>query len=126
MKHVNQIRNITRYEYNRTNGWWVRVIHDGKVKSKLFSDNQHGGKVRALLAAIDYRDGLLRDLPKARNRGGLSVEKVDGEWLCIARFRSKTMNSSLDKHGQKAIDRCEAWLDRQRTEYALLVMGVAT
>ena len=38
-------------EANNTHGWYVRVRHDGKVRSKFFSDRKHGGIARALMKA---------------------------------------------------------------------------
>jgi hypothetical protein len=41
-------------DHNHTHGWYVRVRQDGKVKSKFFSDQKHGGIARALMKARRY------------------------------------------------------------------------
>ena len=61
---------ITRYEFNRTNGWWVRIYRKGALKSKLFSDKSHGGKRKALLAAREWRDEVLAGYGKKGKLGG--------------------------------------------------------
>lgn len=55
-------RNITRMEHEKVRGYWVRVVKDGKLHQKLFSDGQYGGKRRALTAARTYRDDLRKRL----------------------------------------------------------------
>ncbi|HYE95669.1 MAG TPA: AP2 domain-containing protein [Rubricoccaceae bacterium] len=46
-----------------THGWQVRIRRDGRRLSKFFADARHDGSDGALAAAIDYRDGLLKELP---------------------------------------------------------------
>jgi hypothetical protein len=41
-------------EHNHTHGWYVRVRQNGKVKSKFFSDQKHGGIAKALMKARRY------------------------------------------------------------------------
>ncbi|SCZ63521.1 AP2 domain-containing protein [Thiohalomonas denitrificans] len=55
-------RNITRMEHEKVRGYWVRVVKDGKLHQKLFSDGQYGGKRKAITAARAYRDELRRRL----------------------------------------------------------------
>lgn len=51
------MRFITRMDYGRTCGWWVRISAQGKnLASKLFSDLKHGGKDSALAEAKAWRD----------------------------------------------------------------------
>ncbi len=38
-------------DHNHTHGWYVRVRHEGRVKSKFFSDRKYGGIVQALRKA---------------------------------------------------------------------------
>jgi hypothetical protein len=38
-------------DHNHTHGWYVRVRQNGKVKSKFFSDQKHGGIAKALMKA---------------------------------------------------------------------------
>jgi len=55
-------RNITRMDHEKVRGYWVRVVKDGKLYQKLFSDGQYGGKRRAMEAARDYRDEIRQRL----------------------------------------------------------------
>lgn len=55
-------RNITRMEHAKVTGYWVRVVKDGTLYQKLFSDNQYGGKEQALFLARAYRDELRQRL----------------------------------------------------------------
>lgn len=57
-----KIRGITRIDHpaRRTYGWYVRLQVAGKSHSKLFSDKSHGGKNKALEAAVTH----LRKLEK--------------------------------------------------------------
>lgn len=50
---------ITRMNYARTIGWWVRR-QELKLQ-KFFPDLRHGSKKKALAAAVEYRDQLLKD-----------------------------------------------------------------
>jgi hypothetical protein len=59
---VKRYRNITRMDYERTHGYWVRFQFGAslpgqrEVIQKLFADLAHGGKRKALAAAIAWRD----------------------------------------------------------------------
>ena len=62
-------RNITRIEVenrdgNVYGGWEVRIQRKSKVRSKFFSDLNHGGKRAALRAAKEYRDQIEILYPK--------------------------------------------------------------
>jgi hypothetical protein len=48
----------------RTYGWYVRARFNGKVVSKLFSDNKYGGKAKALMKARRFYKKTLTDLIK--------------------------------------------------------------
>lgn len=51
------MRYITRMDYARTCGWWVRFYAGTKLlASKLFSDRKYGGDRKALQMAQDWRD----------------------------------------------------------------------
>lgn len=50
---------ISRMDYAKTIGWWVR--RQGLGIQKFFSDLKHGSKKKALFAAVEYRDQLLED-----------------------------------------------------------------
>ena len=55
-------RNIIRvdHEASRTHAWRVTVQRHNDIVVKMFSDSIHGGKRKALKAAEEYRDELLR------------------------------------------------------------------
>jgi len=57
-----QNRNITRMDHEKVRGFWVRVVKEGELHQKLFSDGQHGGIDPALDAARHYRDQLRKQL----------------------------------------------------------------
>jgi len=62
---------ITRLDKNnnpRTVGWWVRVVRERKVYSKLFSDNKYGGNDEAYKLAEEYEQILLNKLPDVITR----------------------------------------------------------
>ncbi len=50
---------VTRMEYDRVKGWWVRVPDGkGKIVNRLFSDADHGGPAEARREAELWRDVL--------------------------------------------------------------------
>lgn len=63
---------ITRMDYARARGWWVRVsLEGGKLASRLFSDSEFGGAPQAQTAAQLWRDAVvehygLRDRASSR------------------------------------------------------------
>jgi len=61
---------ITRLDNASAHGWWVRIYRGGGAQ-KLFSDGVHGGREKALKAAIKWRDEKLVGLaPTSRRRYG--------------------------------------------------------
>ncbi len=61
-------KNITRVDHpaKRTFGYMVRVQWKGERRYKFFSDKAHGDRLGALSAAIEWRNGVERDLGKPR------------------------------------------------------------
>ena len=55
-------RNIIRvdHEASHTHAWRVTLQRHNDISVKTFSDLIHGGKRKALKAAVEYRDELLR------------------------------------------------------------------
>jgi hypothetical protein len=49
-----------------TFGWYVRVTFNGMQRCKFFSDRAHGGKEKALEAAIRFRNQAEQELGKPR------------------------------------------------------------
>ena len=54
---------ITRYDYAKMHGWWVRIHHDEVQFQELFYDSQHQSISEGLKAAIEYRHEVLSSLP---------------------------------------------------------------
>lgn len=80
-----KIRGITRIDHpaRRTYGWYVRLQVAGKSHSKLFSDKSHGGKNKALEAAVTH-------LRKLEKQTGVKVgEGRGGNRKAVARPAAK-------------------------------------
>ncbi len=103
--------NITRMDYPKSHGYFVRVRWKGAARSKLFSDSVYGDQLSALAAAIEWRDQVTRDLGKPRpgspplasvgvhrrTRGGRAV--YEATWS-VSGKRGRT-TYSIKKHGAK-------------------------
>jgi len=50
-----RLKGISRMDFARATGWYVRVYRQGKTHAKFFSDNQYDGKAQALQQAIAYK-----------------------------------------------------------------------
>jgi hypothetical protein len=59
-----KLSNITRFDYGRTRGWWVRIRRRGKRYAAFFSDAPSGGTRKALDLAIRQRNAWLDKLPE--------------------------------------------------------------
>ena len=57
---------ITRIDQpeKKNHGFYVRITHRGKTHQKYFPDKSSGGKTKALKLAKEFRDGLLKKMPK--------------------------------------------------------------
>ncbi len=60
MKRLKNIRRIDN-DVNSTYAWLVQVQRGDRTTIKMFSDGVHGGKRKAMQAAIAYRDQFLAD-----------------------------------------------------------------
>lgn len=103
--------NITRMDYAKSQGYFVRVRWKGEARSKLFSDGVYGDRLSALAAAIEWRDHITRELGKPRAgappppstgihrriRGGREV--YEATWSVNGK-RGRT-TYSIEKHGAK-------------------------
>lgn len=74
-------RNITRMDHEKVRGFWVRIVKDGEMHQKLFSDSQYGGKRKALDAARAYRDHL---------RGKLYGEHANSDRRVCTSFKNNS------------------------------------
>ncbi len=103
--------NITRMDYPKSQGYFVRVRWRGEARSKLFSDGIYGDRLSALSAAIEWRDQMTRELGKPRpgappapnagihrrERGGHQV--YEATWSVNGKRGRTTF--SIKKHGAK-------------------------
>lgn len=129
-------RNITRMDYERNHGYWVRFQRGTGLTSASFSDAAYGGKRKALAAARAWRDRVLRQrlvLPAQSSRervpaGHGYLRKKDVRqrvgvypqwiaWVRLADGRNATTRYSIEKHGDRKAKRlAEAWLRKKRAE----------
>jgi hypothetical protein len=136
---VKREKNITRFDYGKTHGWWVRFQRSTeagtkRVLSKMFSDAVHGGKAKALRAAIAWRDrtsasirparrrrmppsyGYVRRTELARRAGTSPVYLA---WIRMPNGRAASTSFSIAKWGvREAKRRCALYLARKRREAA--------
>ncbi|MEM9018282.1 MAG: hypothetical protein AAGC68_14810 [Verrucomicrobiota bacterium] len=68
---------ITRIDQpeKKNHGFYVRITHRGKSFQKYFPDKSSGGKTKALKAAKDYRDGLLKKMPKYKQEAAAKKKR---------------------------------------------------
>ncbi len=107
------LKHITRLDYQKTHGWWVRIRRKSNPCSKLFSDGVYGGRDKALEAALTWRDEKLTDAPKQTTRTTESSSKtiktgVPG--LCVsfvngARENLAHLQVSVQRHGKRTSTR---------------------
>lgn len=69
------MHHITRFDYGRTRGWWVRIRRRPHPCSKLFSDRIYGSSEKALEAARAWRDEKLETRPLQNYRSRESTSK---------------------------------------------------
>jgi hypothetical protein len=80
-----------RHVYRREGGWQVAMRRKGRLMRRHFGDAEHGGRVRALERAVEWRDAVLRRLPPAtliRKRFAPNTTGVIGVQLACDRTRS--------------------------------------
>ena len=107
------LKHITRLDYQKTHGWWVRIRRKSNPCSKLFSDGVYGGRDNALAAATAWRDDKLDSAPKQTIRTsesssktvktgvpGLCVSFVDGASGSLAHLQV-----SVQRHGKRTSTR---------------------
>ena len=109
----------------KNHGFYVRITHNGKTNQKYFPDKASGNKQKALKLAREYRDSILKKLPKAKQNAAAQkrrramksgvvgvthvVSKIDGKeayhyWQAAwndAGGARRTKKFSIAKHGKK-------------------------
>lgn len=63
------MKGISRIDSERCVGWLVRVYHKRRTISKLFSDQKHGGKKKALALARAHHAALVKKYPPSPRAG---------------------------------------------------------
>lgn len=86
-------RLIGRYEHNHFSGWVVSTKRRGRRWVKYFSDKPHG-RTAALRGAREYREWLLKQLPKATKVKRRYVRNTTGE-IGVALVRERTRAGTL-------------------------------
>ena len=107
------LKHITRLDYQKTHGWWVRIRRKSNPCSKLFSDGVYGCREKALAAALDWRDEKLSSSPKQMSRTIESSSKnvktgVPG--LCLSLVEGANgplahLQVSVQRHGKRTSTR---------------------
>jgi hypothetical protein len=113
-------KGISRIDSTRAVGWFVRVSWHGQHVRKFFSDGVNGGKRKALLAAIEYRNTTEKTLGKPRtDRNITGVTRRSNTGLTGIR--------KIIKDGQPSYD--ISWSPRpgvlQRTSISIVKHGAA-
>ncbi|MGK0187264.1 MAG: hypothetical protein ACI9R3_003050 [Verrucomicrobiales bacterium] len=62
-------------EEKKNFGWNVRVTNKGKTTHKYFPDKSCGGKNKALKLAREFRDGVLKKMPKAKQESASRAQR---------------------------------------------------
>ena len=107
------LKHITRLDYQKTHGWWVRIRRKSNPCSKLFSDGVYGGRDKAQKVAMAWRDEQLSSAPKQTSRTSESSSKtiktgVPG--LCVsfvggAQSNLAHLQVSVQRHGKRTSTR---------------------
>ncbi len=95
-------KGISRIDSGSTHGWFVRGYKNGKTYSKLFSDKKWGGKRKAMDAAREYRNNLLKELEliPAKPRGRRIVFRDSRNTtgvLGVCRTAKKSANGAINE-----------------------------
>jgi hypothetical protein len=115
--------NITRMDYPKARGYFVRVTWKGVQRAKMFSDGVYGDRFAALAAALDWRDKTTKEMGKPKSgqpsRPDIGVNRVikegrdvyEATWLVNGK-QGRT-SYSVRKHGARQA-RALALAARQR------------
>ncbi|NTV99843.1 MAG: AP2 domain-containing protein [Oscillochloris sp.] len=115
--------NVTRMDYPKAHGYFVRVRWKGVLRARMFSDGVYGDRFAALAAALDWRDQVTKELGKPKSgrpaRPDIGVNRVikDGrdvyEATWLVNGKQGRTSYSVRKHGAKKA-RALALAARQR------------
>lgn len=134
MRRADRLLYITRYEYGRQRGWWVRfqrMLKGGgrRTWQKFFSDARYGDKRKALEVAMAWRDEQLSKVPKSRRPVRVAVgygyvkrrswngRDVFSGWIRLDGGRNRATMRSVSVWGVRGAKReAEKWLEEQRAD----------
>ncbi|HXG90798.1 MAG TPA: AP2 domain-containing protein [Blastocatellia bacterium] len=146
-------KGISRIDQSKknTHGWYVRVRFNGTQRVKFFSDNQYGGKEKALEEAIRFRNRAEQEMGKPRtdrlviasnprNRSGImgirrktKVVKTENGERVVSNVYEVSWNPepgrlcrtwvSIDKLGEKEAlkEACRIRREKEREMYGSVV-----
>jgi hypothetical protein len=110
-QRTSRYRNITRFDYGNTHGYFVRLSWKHDRRSKFFSDGKHGDRLAALAAAIAWRDATAEEMGKPNGKAaakkdlGIHRRLKDGRDVFEATWyedgRHRRTSFSVRKHGVK-------------------------
>lgn len=118
MARVSKNKGIARIDQpqRHTVGWFVQVTFQSKTHRKFFADKLHGGKAKALAAAIRWRNAKEKEIGKprtnrvvmpksSRNRSGVAGVYQMGDMYVVAWSPKpgelEREMVSISKHGKK-------------------------
>jgi hypothetical protein len=91
-------KSITRMDYKKNIGWYVRVKFKGKEHRKYFGDSVWGGTEEALEAAIQWRNEKERELGKPRT-DRMVISKTESDLGVVGVRRTVSWTGAADKDG---------------------------
>jgi hypothetical protein len=129
-------KNLLRYDYKRSHGWWVRFERKNGNISKFFSDSVHGGRRTAYKEAVEFRNHIRKTLPKYSRVYSPGPGRIKREirsyitlsghrayydawvaWIRVSPGRGASTNASIDKWGvREAKKMVLRWLEKKQAE----------
>ena len=91
-------KSITRMDYKKNTGWYVRVKFKGEEHRKYFGDSVLGGYEESLEAAIQWRDEKERELGKPHTER-MVISKPGSDLGVIGGRRTISWTGATDKEG---------------------------
>ena len=91
----------------KNHGFYVRITHSGTTQQKYFPDKANGGKTKALAAARAFRDGVLKKLPKAKQKAASAKRRrvKQSGMSGVTHVTSKILSGAVYEYWQAA------WID---------------
>ena len=110
-------RNVIRIDRDGTHGWKVHFQRNNHRATRYFSDQNHGGKRKALQASVAWRDATLPRIGLGTKHDNLwRIDNGDSTfWLVEIQSRGKASRQRFDsaKYGdvRQAFEAALAWRD---------------